>query len=98
MSAVLLNRTSVESLLKRAAFYEKMPEFRRIKDIPEPNSGGCRSCRGRRVSRNRYNAFVQTLSSLSPDAVDRLKKYMNADSIQFIGYDDRTKRTETIKL
>jgi len=98
MSSVLLTRTNVESLLGRSTFYDKLPEFRRIKDIPEPSKGGCRSCRKNRVSRNRYNYFVQVLSSLGPDAVDRLKRYLNADSIQFIGYNPSTKRTETIKL
>jgi len=95
---VLLTKQYVASLVKRNDFYDRLPEFRTLKNVPAPK-GGCRGCGGRaKNDDNVYNLFRQILSGLKGPAVERLKRYVNADFVQFIGYNKSTRKTETITL
>lgn len=96
-AGLLITREYVSSLTKRADFYDKMPEFRALKNIPVKKSG-CSGCSGSRMRTNLYNAFRQVLSGMDDAARERLKDYVGYPSVQFIGYNPTTRRTETLTI
>ena len=97
MSALLITREYVSSLTKRSNFYDSMPEFRSLKNLPQ-KKGGCSGCRGGKDKTNLYNAFRQVLSGMDASSRERFKKYVGYDRVQFIGYNPSTRRTETITI
>lgn len=97
MAVLLITREFVSSLTKRGDFYDRLPEFRALKNIPT-KQGGCSGCRGSKHKSNLYNAFRQVLSGLTADAKERFKTYVGQESVQFIGYNPSTRRTETITI
>ena len=95
--AMLITRSNVESILNRSGFFERMQEFRSLKNIQVPEKK-CRSCRKNKATNNRYNLFIQILSGFSSASAEKFKNYLDVDMIQFIGYNPRTRKTETITL
>lgn len=95
--SMLITREVTSSITKRADFYDRFPEFRAIKGIPEKKKG-CSGCGKSRHVTNVYNLFRQILSRFDQAAAERFKRYVGADLVQFIGYNSKTRRTETITL
>ena len=78
----------VSKAVMDSQFYQQVPEFLPIQmkliASKEPQRrGGCGSCRQRRMMVNISQDFSHTLSSLSLDAVQRLKAYFGVTSIMY---------------
>ena len=97
VGGLLITREYVASLTKRDDFYDKLPEFRSLRNVPAPKSG-CKGCGSSKAISNQFNLFRQVLAGFEGPAADRFKKYVNAEFVQFIGYNPRTRRVETITL
>lgn len=77
----LLSQKMVSQALADPAFFSKVPEFLSIKaklaamkqDLANPR--GCSSCKKRRIVKNVYRDFMDIFLHLSPDALDRTKRY-----------------------
>lgn len=95
--SMLITREVTASIIKRADFYDRLPEFRTLKGIPQKKAG-CRGCGSSKYRSNVYNLFRQILSGFDQAAAERFKRYVGADIVQFIGYNSKTRRTETITL
>jgi hypothetical protein len=84
--------TVTQALVNKAMsdprFFAEMPEFLplsiKLKTVVQPPIGrGCSSCQKRRLVQNIFLDFMNILSSLSPDALARLKQYYGIPAIIF---------------
>jgi len=84
--AVTLSEPLIAGLLSQPRFVAAVPEFRGLVPVPKVAKKRCSSC-GRTVATAvtnvRVRAFAAVVQSLSQDGVDRLKKYIGTDYIQF---------------
>jgi hypothetical protein len=93
----LLNHALVVKAVADTKFFAQVPEFlplvnklKTMKENPTVPGRGCGSCKQRRIAYNIYQDFVNTMSVLSPDAFERLKRYLGVPAIMFNARDPRT--------
>lgn len=100
----LLAEQEIKDSMADARFYEQLPEFLPLRkkmqamhdDLITPH--GCSNCAKNRVYRNLGSDYLSIVSSLKPDAIDRLRKYFGADELRANVLDPETRQPKTLKL
>ena len=86
---VLLSDSLATRALSDPSFFVQLPEYSSLRakmqtmhaDLSSTHSGGCGSCRKRRVVRTLFSDFMTVTNSLSPDGFTRLKGYFGAPAL-----------------
>jgi hypothetical protein len=99
----LVSRVMMNTLLGDQAFLRDMPEFAKVAQslnlLNAPSrTGGCSSCKKRRIEHSAFNEFLTTLRGLPQDKLASVKKKLDAASLTYNMQDPRTGRYEIGRL
>lgn len=92
----ILTQTMMVQALADPGFFQQVPEFTPFKakltamrtSFDKP--GGCGGCKRRRVQSNLYGDYLTLVQALSPDGLDRLKRYFKVQRFMLNTMDPRT--------
>ena len=93
---VIFSQGHVTQALADQRFFELLPEFRPIGAKVQAAKAelqqrrGCSGCRKHRIVGNILGDFIQTMTSLSPQGLARLKQYFGAPTLMVNQIDPAT--------